>query len=43
MDRWGSELIPFSTQDEALSFSRDHNGQKVISFDEITEVMVKNL
>ena len=39
----GSELIPFSTQDEALSFSRDHNGQKVISFDEITEVMVKNL
>lgn len=39
----GSELIPFASQEEALSFSRDHNGQKVISFDEITEAMVKNL
>lgn len=39
----GSELIPFATQEEALSFSRDHNGQKVIGFDEITEVLVKNL
>ncbi|WP_333805414.1 nitrous oxide reductase accessory protein NosL [Sulfurospirillum sp.] len=39
----GNELIPFATQEEALSFSRDHNGQKVISYDEITEVMVKNL
>jgi len=39
----GNELIPFATQEEALSFSRDHNGQKVISYDEITEVMVKSL
>jgi len=39
----GNELIPFATQEEALSFSRDHNGQKVIAFDEITEAMVKNL
>lgn len=39
----GSELIPFATQDEALGFARDHNGQKVVAFDEITEMMVKNL
>jgi nitrous oxide reductase accessory protein NosL len=39
----GSELIPFATQEEALSFAHDHNGQKVLSFDEITEAMVKNL
>jgi len=39
----GSELIPFATQEEAETFSRDHNGQKVISFDEITEVLVKSL
>jgi len=39
----GSELVPFATQDEALSFARDHDGQKVLSFDEITEEMVKNL
>ena len=39
----GNELIPFATQEEALSFSRDHNGQKVVSFEEINEMMVKNL
>lgn len=39
----GSELIPFASQDEALGFARDHNGQKIVAFDEITEAMVKNL
>lgn len=39
----GSELIPFATQEEAQNFARDHNGQKVIAFDEITEVLVKSL
>lgn len=39
----GSELIPFATQEEAETFSRDHNGQKVIAFDEITEALVKSL
>ncbi|ATB69189.1 NosL family protein [Sulfurospirillum diekertiae] len=39
----GNELIPFATQEEAQSFARDHNGQKVIAFDEITEAMVKSL
>ena len=39
----GSELIPFATQEEALGFARDHDGQKVLSFEEITEMMVKNL
>lgn len=39
----GSELIPFATQEEAQNFSRDHNGQKVITFDEITEALVKSL
>jgi len=39
----GSELIPFASQEEAQSFARDHNGQKVIAFDEITEALVKSL
>ena len=39
----GSELIPFATQEEAQSFARDHNGQKIIAFDEITEALVKSL
>jgi len=39
----GSELIPFATQEEAQNFARDHNGQKVIAFDEITEALVKSL
>ena len=39
----GNELIPFATQEDAQNFAHDHNGQKVISFDEITEIMVKNL
>ena len=39
----GNELIPFATQEEAETFSRDHNGQKDIAFDEITEAMVKSL
>lgn len=39
----GSELIPFATEKEALNFSRDHNGKKVLGFNEITEVLVKSL
>jgi len=39
----GSELIPFASQEEAVRFSRDHNGQKVIPFEEITEALVKSL
>ncbi|WP_263833812.1 nitrous oxide reductase accessory protein NosL [Sulfurospirillum oryzae] len=39
----GSELIPFATQEEAQNFARDHNGQKIIGFDDITEKMVKDL
>ncbi len=39
----GAELIPFGSQEDAQNFARDHNGQKVISFDEITEAIVKSL
>lgn len=39
----GSELIPFASQEEAQNFAHDHNGQKVLGFDEITEAMVKSL
>jgi len=39
----GAELIPFATHEDALNFARDHTGQKVISFDEITEAIVKSL
>jgi len=39
----GNELIPFSTEQDALTFARDHNGQKVVAFDEIDTALVQNL
>lgn len=38
----GAELIPFSSQSEAKTFSMDHKGVKILRFDEITnEEIVK--
>ncbi len=39
----GHELIPFEYKDEAETFSMDHKGTKVVSFDEITSREVYKL
>jgi nitrous oxide reductase accessory protein NosL len=39
----GNELIPFSTQDAADNFMRDHRGKKIILFHEITPKLVMEL
>ena len=39
----GSELIPFSSEKDALTFARDHNGKKVVAYDEIDEKLIKSL
>jgi nitrous oxide reductase accessory protein NosL len=39
----GNELIPFKTQDAATNFMRDHKGQKIVRFDQITPSMVMAL
>ncbi len=39
----GDELIPFSSEDEARSFSLDHKGKKVLKFDDITSEILKSL
>jgi len=39
----GYELIPFKDKKSAKSFSLEHKGKEVLSFDEITENMVHNL
>lgn len=39
----GRELIPFATKENAESFSADHSGKQILTFDEITEGMVYKL
>jgi nitrous oxide reductase accessory protein NosL len=39
----GDELIPFETKEKAESFMRDHKGEKMVLFDEITDKMVMGL
>ncbi len=39
----GDELIPFSSQSEAKTFSMDHKGFKLLRFDDITEKEVYKL
>ncbi|WP_309497991.1 nitrous oxide reductase accessory protein NosL [Sulfurovum sp.] len=39
----GNELIPFLTKDAAQNFMKDHNGDKIIIFDEITPKLVMGL
>jgi len=39
----GHELIPFKDKKSAKSFSLEHKGKEVLSFDEITEYMVRSL
>ena len=39
----GHEFIPFSSAAAAESFRKDHNGTKVVRFDEITESLVQSM
>ncbi|WP_331774254.1 nitrous oxide reductase accessory protein NosL [Sulfurospirillum sp. 1612] len=39
----GHELIPFSTQDEAENFKKDHKGTRILTFDQIKESEVYDL
>ncbi len=39
----GNELIPFASKEDAETFKRDHGGKEVLSFDAITESIVKAL
>ncbi|MCD8212759.1 MAG: nitrous oxide reductase accessory protein NosL, partial [Campylobacter sp.] len=39
----GDELIPFATEEEAMTFAKDHDGKKVIKFEQIDENLLKEL
>ncbi|UFH59020.1 nitrous oxide reductase accessory protein NosL [Sulfurovum mangrovi] len=39
----GRELIPFKTLESAETFNREHQGKKILRFDEITDMMVMAL
>ena len=39
----GNELIPFASKEAAKTFYMDHQGKKILSFDEITPEIVKAL
>ena len=43
MGPMGTELIPFSSEKDAYTFSKDHNGKKVVRFEEIDEKLIKSL
>jgi len=39
----GKELIPFKSEKEAKTFLADHKGEKILTFDEITPEVIKEL
>jgi len=39
----GHELIPFETRAAAESFSKDHHGKKILTFEEITPELIESL
>jgi copper chaperone NosL len=39
----GHELIPFGSREAAESFSKDHHGTKILTFEEITPGLVESL
>lgn len=39
----GAELIPFASEKDAQTFAKDHDGKKIVSFDEIDEALLKSL
>lgn len=43
MGPMGKELVPFATEPQARDFLKDHRGQKILSFQEITQATMKAL
>ena len=43
MGPMGTELIPFSSEKDAYTFLKDHNGKKVVRFEDIDEKLIKSL
>ncbi len=39
----GRELVPFATEDGAREFARDHHGERVLRFDDVTAELLKGL
>ena len=39
----GHELVPLTTQAEAEEFQRDHQGKRIVRFDEITPALLEQL
>jgi len=39
----GDELVPFESEEGAENFMKDHKGEKIVRFDEITDKMVMGL
>jgi nitrous oxide reductase accessory protein NosL len=39
----GKELVPFATEAAARDFLRDHKGQRILTFQEVTPAVLKNL
>lgn len=39
----GGELVPFATQKDAASFMNDHNGKKIVRFNEVNLPLLKLL
>jgi nitrous oxide reductase accessory protein NosL len=39
----GHELIPFASKEAAESFSKDHHGKEILTFDEITPELINSL
>jgi len=39
----GHELIPFESKEAAESFSKDHQGKDILTFDEITSDLIESL
>lgn len=39
----GHELVPFATQAAAKEFLRDHLGQRILRFDQVTKELVRSL
>lgn len=39
----GMELIPFASEEEALTFLKDHNGTRVLVYDQITKNIIDKL
>ena len=43
MGPMGKDLVPFSNKEHAQAFMNDHNGSKILTFDEITLDLIQAL